>query len=168
MGYSKNPTAVQKVERFLSLMVEANENLEWETTDPDKLAYYIREGIFASAVMYRDNPENERFKGFAELKSKFVLKIKANKVIASLRSEIPLAVMSVKKLKSIYLPNISTLTEVVGAVAKYVIEENKEQVTIPNSNLLDGELRKLEAYLKTKKLKMEVEGNELVISKSVI
>ena len=166
MGYSNNPTAITKVERFLALMVEANENLEWETTDPSKLAYYIREGISASIIMYRDNPEDERFKGFSELKSKFILKIKSNHVIAALRSEIPLAVMSVKKLKSVYLPNITTLTEIVGAVAKYIIEERKEQITIPNSDLFEDELKKLEAYLKSKELKIEVNENELVISKS--
>ncbi|KKK94056.1 hypothetical protein LCGC14_2686690 [marine sediment metagenome] len=108
MGYSKIETSIKKVERFLTLMVDANENLEWETTDPNKLAYYIREGIYTSGILYRNKPEDERLKEFSTLKSKFIIKIKGNRVIASLRSEVPLAVMSVKKMKSVYLPNISS------------------------------------------------------------
>ncbi len=164
MGYTKNPTAIDKVEKFLSLMVGADENLEWETTDPSKLAYYIREGISASCVLYGKQPEDERLREFSSLKSKFIIRIKGSHVIATLRNDIPAAIGSVKKLKSVYLPNISTLTEVVGAIAKYIVEEEKEQITIPNSSLNEDEFRKLEAYLKSKELKIEVDGNELVIS----
>ncbi len=165
MGYSKNPTAIDKVEKFLSMMVKENENLEWETTSPDRLAYYIREGISAAGFLYRKEPENEKLGEFSRLNAKFIIKIKGNHVIASLRNEVPIAVMSVKKLKSVYLPNITTLTEVVGAIAKYIVEERKEQITIPNSNLSEDEFGKLEAYLKSKELKIEVDGNELVIGK---
>ena len=165
MGYSKRETSIKKVERFLTLMVDANEDLEWETTDPNKLAYYIREGIYTASILYRNKLEDERLKEFSTLKSKFIIKIKGNRVIASLRSEVPLAVMSVKKMKSVYLPNIMSLTEIVGAVANYIITENKEQITIPNTNLSDGEFEKLQAYLKSKELEIGVNGNELVISR---
>jgi hypothetical protein len=165
MGYSKNPTVIEKVEKFLALMVKANENLEWETPNPDRLAYYIREGISASGAVYRNEPENEKLKEFSVLNAKFIIRIKGNYVIAALRNETPFAVMGVKHLKSVYLPNVTTLTEIVGAVAKYIIEENKEQIRIPNSDLLEEEFRKLEAYLKSKKLKIEVSGSELTISK---
>jgi hypothetical protein len=167
MGYSKNPSSIEKVEKFLTLMVNANESLEWETPNPDKLAYYIREGIFASGALYKREPESDRLKEFSDLKSKFIIKIKGSLVLAELRSETPLAVMGVKRLRSVYLPNVATLTEIVGAVAKCIIEESKEQIRIPNSDILEGEFRKLEAYLKSKKLEIEVSGNELVISKSV-
>jgi len=163
MGYTKNPTAIDKVEKFLSMMVSANENLEWETTDPNRLAYYLREGISASGILHRNN-NDERLKNFSELKSKFIIRVKENKVIAQLRTEMPLAVMSVKKMKSVYLPNISTLTQVVGAVAKYMVEEEKEQITIPNSDLSEIEFVKLGVYLKNKELKMEINESEIVIS----
>jgi len=163
MGYTKNPNAIDKVEKFLSMMVSANENLEWETTDPNKLAYYLREGISASGTLHRNN-NDERLKNFSELKSKFIIRVKENKVIAQLRTEIPLAIMSVKKLKSVYLPNISTLTEVVGAVAEYIVGEDKEQITIPNSDLSEVEFDKLAMYLKPKGLKIEINGSELIIS----
>ena len=166
MGYSKNPTAIEKVDSFLSLMVTSDENLDWETTDPDKLAYYIREGINASRILYRDEPENDKLKDFSSLSSKYIIKIKGGSVIAALRNEIPLAVMSVKKLKSVYLPNITTLTEIVGAIAKYIVEEEKERITIPNASLNDGEFEKLESYLTNKKLDIEVKGNEFVISRN--
>lgn len=165
MGYSKNPTAIEKVQRFLSLMVEADEDLEWETNDAGKLAYYIREGINASGTAYKNEPENEKLKEFSILKSKFIIKVKGNHVIAALRNEIPLAVMSVKKLKSVYLPNVTTLTEVVGAIAKYIVDERKEQITVPNPDLNEIEFGKLETYLGNKGLKVEVNGNGLVISR---
>jgi len=167
MGYTKNPTAIDKVEKFLALMVGANENLEWETTEPNKLAYYIREGISASCTLYGKQPEDERLKEFSGLKSKFIIKIKENHVIAALRNEIPLAVMSVKRLKVIHLPNVISLTEVVGAIAKYIIEEEKEQIKIPNSNLTETEFKSLRSYLEAKELEIEVDGNELVISKEL-
>jgi len=166
MGYTKNPDAIVKVEKFLSMMVEADENLEWETTDPGKLAYYIREGISASCWLYKNDHENEKAREFSNLKSKFIIKVKGNHVIAVLRNEIPLAVMSVKKLKSVYLPSITTLTEIVGAISKYIIEEEKEQITIPSSDLSEIEFNKLEAYLKSKELEIEVNENELVIAKN--
>ena len=166
MGYSKKESSIRKVERFLTLMVDTDDNLEWETTDPDKLAYYIREGIHTSGVLYRKEPANERLRNFSMLKSKFVIKIKGNHVIAALRSEIPLAVLSVKKMKSVYLPNIMSLTEIVGAVANYIIEENKEQIPMPNTSLNDREFEQLQAYLESKELEIEVNGDEFVINKS--
>lgn len=165
MGYTKNPNAINKVEKFLIMMVNANENLEWETTDPSKLAYYLREGISASGTLNgKLISEDEQLKNFSELKSKFIIKVKANKVIAQLRTESPSAVMSVKKLRSVYLPNVSTLTEVVGAVAKYMVEEGKEQITIPSSDLSEDEFDKVALYLQPKGLKIEINGTELVIS----
>ena len=164
MGYSNNLSAVTRVEKFLSLMVNAvDESLEWQTVDPNKLAYYIREGISASSFIYKNETDDEKLKEFSQLKSKFIIKIKENRVIAVLRSEMPVAVMSVKRIKSVYLPNVTTLTQVVGAVAKYIIEENKEQITIPNTNLSNEESVKLERYLSSKNLKVEVGENELVI-----
>ena len=165
MGYSKNPTAIDKVEKFLTLMVEADESLEWETPSPDRLVYYIREGIFASGAICKGELESEKLRAFSLLKSKFILKIKSGSVIAELRNEAPFAIMGVRKMRSIYLPSITTLTEVVGAIAKYIVEENKEQVTIPNSSLSRVEFEQLEVYLSSKKLKIEVDGNEMVISK---
>ena len=165
MGYTNNPTAIDKVEKFLALMVGANENLEWETAEPSKLAYYIREGISASCTLYGKQPEDERLKEFSNLKSKFIIKIKENHVIASLRNEIPLAVMSVKKLRVIHLPNVISLTEVVGAIAKYILEEEKEQIKIPNSSLTETEFKSLVGYIEVKELRMKADGNELIISK---
>ena len=145
-------------------MVNAvDESLEWQTVDPNKLAYYIREGISASSFIYKNETDDEKLKEFSQLKSKFIIKIRENRVIAVLRSEMPVAVMSVKRIKSVYLPNVTTLTQVVGAVAKYIIEENKEQITIPNTNLSNEESVKLERYLSSKNLKVEVGENELVI-----
>ena len=164
MGYSNNLSAVTRVEKFLTLMVNAvDESLEWQTVDPNKLAYYIREGISAASFIYKNGTDDVRLKEFSLLKSKFIIKIKENRVIAVLRSEMPLAVMSVKKIKSVYLPNVTTLTQIVGAVAKYILEEEKEQITIPNANLTNEESVKLERYLSSKSLNVEIGENELVI-----
>lgn len=167
MGYSNNQSSITKVEKFLTLMVEANdESLEWQTIDPARLSYYIREGISAARFLcQRGEQNNTRLLAFAELKSKFIIKVKGGRVIAALRSEIPLAVMSVKKMKSIYLPNITSLTQIIGAIATYMVTEGKEQITIPNSSLSKDEFNKLEAYLKSKDITIRVNENELVIFK---
>ena len=73
--------------------------------------------------------------------------------------------MHVKKLKAVYLPNVVTLTEIVGAVANYLVGDNKEQVRIPNSDLNEAEFNQLEAYLKSKELKVRIDENELVIAR---
>ncbi len=163
MGYSKNPATIEKVEQFLTLMVEANENLEWETPNPDKLAYYIREAMSAAGALCKREPENNKLKEFYALKSKFIIRIKGSLVLAELRSESPFDVMHVKKLKAVYLPNVVTLTEIVGAVANYLVGDNKEQVRIPNSDLNEAEFNQLEAYLKSKDLTVEINENELII-----
>ena len=166
MGYSNKQSAIIKVEKFLTLMVEAtDESLEWQTVDPGKLSYYIREGIAAACFLYQNEPNNNRLLTFAKLKSKFIIKVKVGRVIAALRSEIPLPIMSVKKMKSIYLPNIVSLTQIIGAIAMYMVTEEKEQITIPNSSLSKDEFDKLLTYLKSKNIEVEVNENELVISR---
>ena len=37
---------------------------------------------------------------------------------------------------------------------------------MPNTNLNDGEFKQLQAYLESKELEIEVNGNEFVISKN--
>ena len=164
MGYSSNPATIDRVEPFLELMFNTDSALEWETPDPQKLAYYLREGIAAAAKVLSKDPTNEKMQNFVSLRAKFVIRIKGNKVIAEPRNALPIAVTQVKKLKSVYLPDITTISEIVGAVAKYIVEEGKEQLTIPNYDLTEDDIQKLGLYLRGKSLAVTItEKDELVI-----
>ncbi len=163
MGYSKNPATIERVEPFLELMYNSDSALEWETPDPQKLAYYLREGISAAAAALAKDPTNEKMQQFVSIRAKYVIKIKGNKVVAELRNALPMAVAQVKKLKTVYLPDIGTLSEIIGAIAKYIVEENKEQIKIPNFDLTETELEQLGLYLDTKSLDYIITDDVLVI-----
>ena len=163
VGYSNNPIAIDRMEKFLDLMFNTDSTLEWETPDPNRLAYYIREALSAAAKVLSADPTNERMRNYVSLRAKFIIRIKENKVIAEPRNALPMAVSQVKKLKSIYLPDITSLSEIVGAVAKYMVEEKKEQIKVPNFDLTEEELQQLGLYLESKSLKVNIIDDELVI-----
>lgn len=163
LGYSKNPTTITRVEPFLELMFNTDSALEWETPDPQKLAYYLREGIAAAVTVLKKDPTNEKMLNFVSLRAKFVIRIKGNKVVAEPRNALPMAVSQVKKLKTVYLPDITDLSQIVGAVAKYMVEENKEQIRIPDYDLTEKELDQLGLYLDAKSLHYIIIDDVLVI-----
>lgn len=163
MGYSKNPLSIERMEKFLDLMLDSDSTLEWETPDPNKLAYYVREAISAAEKIWIDEPGNLKMQGYASLKAKFIIRIRGNKVIAEPRNALPMAVSQVKKLKTVYLPEITTLSEIVGAVARYIVGEGKEQLKIPNYDLTEDDIQKLALYLRGKSLTVNIIDNELVI-----
>lgn len=144
-------------------MFNTDSSLEWETPDPNRLAYYIREAIAASQKVLEKDPTNTRMQEYVSLKAKFIIRIRGNKVLAQIRSALPMAVSQVKKLRSVYLPDITDLSEIVGAVAKYIVEERKEQLKFPNYDLTEDELQQLSIYLEAKLLKATIIENELVI-----
>ena len=163
VGYSNNPIAIDRMEKFLDLMFNTDSTLEWETPDPNRLAYYIREAIAAAQKILQKDPDNERMRNYVSLKAKFIIRIKENNVIAEPRGALPMAVSQVKKLKSVYLPDIKSLSEVVGAVAKYIVAEGKEQVKMPNFDLTEDDIQKLALYLRGKSLTVNIIDDELVI-----
>lgn len=166
MGYSRNPAAIERVEPFLELMFNSDSALEWETPDPQKLAYYLREGISAAAIVLGKDPTNEKMQNFVSIRGKYVIRIKGNKVVAELRNALPMAVAQVKKLKTVYLPDITDLSQIVGAVAKYIVEERKEELKIPNFDLTEDELDQLSLYLEAKLLQVRIIEDVLVIGDS--
>lgn len=166
MGYSKNPIAIERMVKFLDLMCSTEGTLEWETPDPNRLAYYIREAIAAAEKILEKDPTNTRMQEYVSLKSKFIIRIKNNKVMAQMRNALPMAVSQVKKIKTVYLPEITELSEIVGAVVKYILEEKKEQLKIPNHDLSIEEFEQLGFYLETKSLTANIIEDELVIGES--
>lgn len=166
MGYSKNPATIERVEPFLELMYNSDSTLEWETPDPQKLAYYLREGISAAAAVLEKDPTNIKMQNFVSVRAKYVIRIKGNKVVAELRNALPMAVSQVKKLKTVYLPDITSLSEIIGAVAKYMLEEKKEEIKVPNFDLDEEELQQLGTYLGAKSLTVNIIEDELVIGES--
>jgi hypothetical protein len=115
MGYSKSIRAVKRVQPILEQLVEASTKIEWGSDNPAQDAYYIREGIHASAhrAMIGGKP-NEPYYSFARLHSKFILKTGAGKVIAELRDAVP--VLALKESHSVMtLPELKDEMAVVGA-----------------------------------------------------
>ena len=167
MGYTKNKNAIDRVESFLKLMVESETSLSWETANPRRLAYYLREGI-ASAEhrLGKVDAENSIYlRQIIQLRSKFVIKITDHKVIASLRNEIPIAIASVENRNSAFLPNISTLTEIIGAISQYIFEDKKTQVVISNPDITEDEFDKLALYTQKKELSLIKSDEEGLIIK---
>lgn len=170
MGYTKNKNAIDRVESFLKLMVESETSLSWETADPRRLAYYLREGIASAEHMIAGRAvlgeeETDLYRSIMELRLRFVIKIKDNKVIASLRNEIPIAIASVENRDSAFLPNISTLTEIIGAISQYIFEDKKTQVVISNPDITEEEFDKLALYTQKKELSLIKSDSEGLIIK---
>ncbi len=164
MGYTKNKNAIDRVESFLKLMVTSETSLSWETSDPRRLAYYLREGIASAKAMYKKMPIKE-LEPITKLPSKFVIKITDKKVIASLRNEIPIAIASVENKESAFLPNVSTLTEIIGAISQYIFVDKKTQVVISNPDITEEEFDKLALYIQKKELSLIRSDEEGLIIK---
>lgn len=120
MGYSKSTRAVQRVKKFLDEMLQNDGQLEWPNADPSKLAYQINDGIHAAKANALNKEKNpvEPFATYSRLKSKFIIRVAAGKVIAEPRDVIPLDTI-VSGMSRLTLHNLSDVLEIVGAAIKH-------------------------------------------------
>lgn len=81
MGYVRTMKAIQRVKPYLDAMVTANRSLVWTSRDAKKLAYHIH-NAFATA-------KEMNLPQYAELKHKFTIKHRADKVYAELAMAVP-------------------------------------------------------------------------------
>jgi len=130
MSYSNNVFAITRVEKFLRQMSEASTSLEWESEEPYKLAYYIREGIHVA---------NQREHPYGKLAGKFIIRSKKNKVIAQLRVLSPEYSELKRTLNKMVLPGLKKLLEVVGAS----IQHKAEEMYFPDAELDDEAIERL-------------------------
>ena len=115
MGYSKSIRAVRRVEPILKQLVVAQGNLEFPSSNSGEDAYYIRDGIKASAHhAIRDNEPNEPYYSYSQLNVKYVFKAAAGKVVAALRD-----VVTVRALASAHasmsVPDVDDDLSIIGA-----------------------------------------------------
>lgn len=137
MGYSKSTAAIDRVRSLLRQLVIANgDEVAWPNEEPDKLAYYIREGINSAIIHADESTENTMF---AKLKTQYVIKSKAGRTIASPRSILPIENLKQSMQKMVLNEPISLL-EVVGAAIKHKAPE----MYFPNADIDD--LNKLYAW----------------------
>lgn len=124
MGYSKAIRAFNRVKGFLDEMVSKQETLVWPSTDAAKLAYYIREGIKVAKQRVADEqyPDKDRFRPYAGLSAKYIVRVKGVTVVAEPREFAPdLTAQDV--LKRMVLEDVEGPLEIVGATIKHKAPE---------------------------------------------
>ncbi len=123
MAYSNKLSPIFKA--HLEQLKATNEAVEWQTPDPSKFAYKLREALTAN----KDE----------ELKARFIIKVLPGKVRATPRFASHATVLA-EKLSKIIVPEATDLFEIVGAVLKH----KGRELYFPNSILEDAdELKKL-------------------------
>lgn len=130
MGYSNKLSPLFK--EYIIQLEQSNEAVEWQSSDPSKFAYKLREALHA----YNND----------ELKAKFIIKVLPGKVRATPRFRNQTALEIAKdKLPKMVISDVSDLYEIVGAVIKH--KSTNRELYFPNAELdADGdnsELHKL-------------------------
>jgi len=97
------------------------------------LAYQLREGINAAKSFSVVDPA---FKEYAKLLARFVMRVRAGKVVAEPRDALPNPVATLARMQ---IDDAKTLYEVIGAAIKHKAHE----MHFPNARLDNGELDKL-------------------------
>lgn len=117
MGYSKSPRAVKRVQNYLDEMLRSESFIEWAHEDPHKLAYWINDGLAAARAnaIDRDRRPVEPFASYSRLKAKYIIKIKAGKVVAEPRDIVPLEIMR-SGMGRMIIRDVSDALEILGAV----------------------------------------------------
>ncbi len=97
------------------------------------MAYQLREGINAAKSFSVVDPA---FKEYAKLLARFVMRVRAGKVVAEPRDALPNPVATLARMQ---IDDAKTLYEVIGAAIKHKAHE----MHFPNARLDNGELDKL-------------------------
>lgn len=116
----------QHFKQYVEQLKASNEAIEWQSADPAKFAYKLREALHA----YRDD----------ELKAKFVIKVLPGKVRAVPRFKNETEIVK-EKLAKMVLSDIDNLYSIVGAVIQH--KTANRELYFPNADLDDEEIHKL-------------------------
>ena len=135
MPYVKSPMAVERVRKYLELLVSAEETqVAWSTSNPKKFQYLLHNGINVANILKDDYPD------FAHLKDTWRINIKADMVIATKR------ILQEVEEPSLLFENVKDVYEVIQTLTS-----NKD-VNVPikftSISLDDEELTKLENWCK--------------------
>jgi hypothetical protein len=111
---------------YIVQLEQSNEAIEWQSVDPAKLAYKIREALHA----YKND----------ELKAKFVIKVLPGKVRAIPRFRNTTEIVK-EKLAKMVLSDVSDLFEILGATIQH--KSTNRELYFPNAVLDDEDTKKL-------------------------
>lgn len=101
------------MELILKQLNDAQDDLIFQSLEPHKLAYHIHEALKSAAIF----PE---FHEYAQLRDKFIIRIKYNKVIAELRSKPQVGLAIIKEqLAKMTIVDISSVLGIVGAAVTH-------------------------------------------------
>jgi hypothetical protein len=117
VSYARSKKAILKVESVLKDLLEATDDIAFVSTEPQRLAYCIHEALRSAAVY----PE---YTNYAELRNKFVIRVKSNKVLAEIRNRQPVALKIMKEqLSKMTLDEVTDVLGIVGAAVKHKATE---------------------------------------------
>lgn len=151
MGYSRNPKMIERSRTFLDAMLAAKDDIAWNSENSHMLGYYIREAL-TLAKRFDIAPYNE-------LKDKFIIKDKGDRVVAELRLRIPVLRHATGKLT---LSELTSVQEIVGAC----IEHKSEEMYFPNASLSEDDVKTLHTWTeKNNYFIISAPGGELTVTR---
>ncbi len=136
MGYSRNKSAVERVKPILELLLNSHADMEFPSTNPHKLVYYVRDG-FSVAKGLPSSP-------YKELHEKWRLRAKQDRMVAELKDaliEIGVPLLA-KRFVGLNLPEVTEVLEIIGALIKH----RAPRYEFPNAHIRENGLKNLEAW----------------------
>lgn len=113
MAYARSKKSVLKLESVLKQLVEAKDDLVFQSLEPHRLAYSIHEALKSAAIY----PE---FYHYSLLRDKYTIRIKSNKVVAELKSKIIVGETIIREqLGKMTIVEVSDIMGVVGAAVTH-------------------------------------------------
>lgn len=136
MPYARSRKAILRVESILRELLAAEDDIVYQSLEPQKLSYHIHEALKSAAVY----PE---YAHYAPLRDKFTIRLRAGKVVAELKHKQLVALKVVREqLSKMTVPEVNTVLGIVGAAVTHKASE----MYFPDAQLDDSNLRTLENW----------------------
>lgn len=136
MPYARSRKAILRVESILKELLNAQDDVTYQSLEPQKLSYQLHEAL-KSALVY---PE---YALYAPLREKFTIRLRAGKVVAELKHKQLVALKIVREqLSKMTVPEVNTVLGIVGAAVTHKASE----MYFPDAKLGDSELATLENW----------------------
>lgn len=169
--YNTSTKVVRRLERYLQDMDEARRSVEWATSDPDRLAYRIREALAAA------REHEDEFPSYAELQHLFQIQSREGKVRARYIGIDQIEDQEPGSTSASPTPSgpermtvdheLVSATGVVGAALKF--KNSSEELFFPNARLSTDELTAVWRWTQGNDWKLiEHEGKGLTLTKGEV
>ena len=153
MAYYLSQTSFYRVQPFLDEMVKSSEDIAWVVdsphTTPEKLAFYIRQGIKSAMKL--------ELSQYAELSSKFKIKASPGRVVAELRNKLSQGITK-DIINKMVIQEANDLNSIVLQAIKH---KELEELYFPNVLLVNSEtLAQLYKWCEESENKFKIIRNE--------